>query len=155
MTDVARLREALAGVQGAAGGLPWARERPWRTDSHVWDERGLPVVDLHDLGRKLASQAVRTAAALAPELDAASVCFITGAGRRSIGKGVLRDDTTRELQQAVAQGGYFRPLGPGRMVFVADPSRAPAAATGKLGLGFWLMAGLFAAAAVVASWSAC
>jgi len=153
MTDVEQLRRSLASVERGATDLPWAKERPWRAETHVWVEGGLPVVDLHDLGTKLADKAVRRAAAVSADLQAGAVCFVTGRGRRSIGPGVVRRVTEEALRAHCAERGcYYRPAGPGRLVLVVDPSRAPVSATGRLGIGFWLVVALFLVAVFVVCW---
>lgn len=155
MRDVERLARALQPVEHDARALPWAKERPWRAATHVWAEGALPVVDLHDLGRRQAHDAVQIAAETAADLDAGAVAVITGRGRRSIGPSVVRAEAKDVLARFCAeQGGFFRPAGPGRWVLVVDPDRAPAAATGRLGWGFVLLLVAFAAALAVALWHA-
>lgn len=149
--DTARLRRALAPVQAAATRLPWADERRWTGQSHVWDEGGLPVVDLHDLSVKLARQAVDAVAGAAPELSAGAVCFVTGRGTHSLGPARLGRAVSGALGHvARAHGWRHGLLRPGRQVLIFDPRRAPAAATGRLGWPFWLGLALFGAAATFA-----
>jgi len=153
MTDVERLQRSLASVERGAKELPWAKERPWRAETHVWAENRLPVVDLHDLGAKLAEKAVHRSAAVSTDLQAGAVCFVTGRGRRSIGPGVVRKVAEEELREYCHQRGcYYRPAGPGRLVLVVDPGRAPVSATGRLGIGFWLVVTLFLVAVVAICW---
>jgi len=119
----------------------------------VWADDGLPVVDLHDLGAKLAQKAVHRSAAVSSDLQAGAVCFVTGRGRRSIGPGVVRKVAEKELRAYCAKRGcYYRPAGPGRLVLVVDPNRAPVSATGRLGIGFWLVVVLFLVAVVLVCW---
>lgn len=102
--DVRRLREALRKVEARARTLPWAG-RPgdgdtWTAADYVRVEDGLPTVDLHDLDRELAREAVTTALDLrglvGPELR-----LITGRGRHSDGgKAVLRDAVSAQLRDA-------------------------------------------------------
>ena len=49
-------------------------------------------------------------------------------------------------------GFIFRRPVPGRTLWISDRRKAPAAATGDLGWGWWLLALLFAAAALVVAW---
>lgn len=149
--DLDRLASALSPVQEHARGLRWARERPWQVGSHLWREGQLPVVDLHDLDVKGARQAVDAVALVAHELDSGAVAFVTGRGRHSVGKGKLGPAVQGALAQVCRERGWQHgPLRAGRQVLVVDPRRAPAAATGRLGWGFWLGAAAFAAAALVA-----
>jgi len=155
VTDAERLVRALSPVERAARDLPWAKQRPWRGTTHVLVEGALPVVDLHDLGRRQAHRAVRIAAETAGVLDAGAVAVVTGRGRRSVGPGVLHAEAREVLADFCAEhGGYFRPAGPGRWVLVVDADRAPAAATGRLGWGCWFLVVAFATAALLALWRA-
>ncbi|RME22100.1 MAG: hypothetical protein D6798_16625 [Deltaproteobacteria bacterium] len=155
--DLARLKTALAPVERAAAGLPWADRRPWTTRSHVWLEGRLPVVDLHDLGARQARQAVDAVAAVAEELDAGAVCFVVGRGRHSVGGGKLGGVVRGALATHCRRSRGSRPRwsahpGPaGRQILVIDAGRAPASATGRPGVLFWAGALLFLAAATFAS----
>lgn len=130
----------------------WDAERPWRTDTHLWIEDGLLVVDLHDLGAKGTKALLRIAVALAhkPGLDGGAICFVTGRGRRSRGKPVLGELVGRRLLSAANDVAAWsvHPLGAGRVALVTDPDKAPARARNQLGIGFWLMVVGFLAAAV-------
>ena len=153
MSDVARLRDALAPVARKARGLSWNEERPWLPETHVWLERGVPTLDLHDLGRKLALQVVDTAAELAPTLEAGAVRLITGRGRHSLTGPVLPRLTADRLREhCEAEGWSFHADGAARLMWIFDPDRAPPAARGALpwwvilwglvvlGLGLWVCA---------------
>jgi len=142
--DVTRLRESLAPVADAAQSLRWADKRPWQSETHVfWSDR-VPTVDLHDLNAKLAKRAVRVCCEHPPETGA--IFFVTGAGRHSLGPGVLGGLVKSELKRACADRPWsFRPAGPARFVLITDRSRAPSAATGALGPLFWLFLLLLAA----------
>ncbi len=130
----------------------WDEERPWRLHSHLWLEDGLLVVDLHDLGAKGSKALVRIAIATAraPGLDSGAVCFVTGRGRRSRGKPVLGQLVGKHLMDAADDEDAWsvHPLGAGRVALVTDPSKAPARASNRLGLGFWLLVAGMAAAAL-------
>jgi hypothetical protein len=133
VSDVERLREALAPVARQARGLSWHKERPWKAESHVWEERGVPTLDLHDLGRKLALLVVDTAAELGPSLDAGAVRLITGRGRHSLTGPVLPRITVERLQEHCDDEGWgFHADGAARLMWVFDPDRAPPAARGTL-----------------------
>ena len=146
--DLDGLRQALAPVQRAAEGLPWAEDRPWTTRSHVWLEEDLPVVDLHDLGVKQARLAVELLAERADPLGIAAACFVVGRGRHSIGRKRLGPAVKAALQDLVhSRGGSYSPQGDGRYVLVLDRSRAPRRATGALSPTMWVGIALFALAA--------
>ncbi|MCB9778857.1 MAG: hypothetical protein H6742_09860 [Alphaproteobacteria bacterium] len=152
-SDLDRLATALAPVQAHARGLRWARERPWRTDTHLWREGPLPVVDLHDLDAKTCKQALDGIVAVGAALDAGAVVLITGVGKHRPGGGALGQIVTGRLgMQADERGWQLAPKGRGRFVLIIDPARAPASATGRLGPLFWLGAIAFAAAALAALW---
>ncbi len=139
MRDVERLRQALEPVARQARGLAWHKERPWRTDTHVWLEREVPTVDLHDLGRKLALEVVDTGAALGPELEAGALRLVTGRGRHSLTGPVLpRVTSERVREHCQEQGWQFHADGAARLIWIFDPARAPAAARGAL--PWWVLA---------------
>jgi hypothetical protein len=139
-SDIERLYTRLGEIEQAAQGQEWDKERPWRRSTHLWEEDGLPILDLHDLGSKLARRAVEISAGEARDLRAAAVGYITGQGKHSKGMPVLGKVVTDAVTARIrADGGRLRPLGPGRLVYIQDPARAPRRATGQLGLGSWLI----------------
>jgi hypothetical protein len=149
LDDAARIAGWLVDVEQTARQQRWDAERPWRTATHIWLEDLLPVVDLHDLGARPARRAAEVVAARAAELDAGAVVFVTGRGRHSAGQPVLGEVVQAALAARVAaDGGSFGPRGAGRIALVVDPERAPAAATGRLSLGVWLLVFSFAVAAL-------
>lgn len=155
MDDVARLRQALKPVEKDARGLPWAKERPWKTETHVGLDAGVPTVDLHDLGRKTASQAVDAAVALGPELEAGAFFLVVGRGRRSVGGPVLPGVVDEKLRAAAQEHGWqIRRPRAGRFGVIVDRSKAPPAATGALGWAFWLWMLIVALAAFAALFNA-
>lgn len=139
-------------MEAIARAQRWDEERPWRPRTHLWLEEALLVVDLHDLGAKGSKALVAIAIALArdPGLDSGAICFVTGRGRRSRGKPVLGELVGRRLLNAAGDEEEWsvHPLGAGRVALVTDPSKAPARASNRLGLGFWFLAALMAAAAL-------
>lgn len=146
--DLARFHDALGEVEASASGLSWARERPWRRETHLWQEQGLPVVDLHDLDVKHARRLLRSLDLEA--LESGAVCFVTGRGRHAIsGRSALREAVTGILADRAAREGWeLRPQGAGRLVLVTDPERAPSVASGRLGPLFWLAVAGFLALAL-------
>jgi hypothetical protein len=150
--DLRSLAEALGPVEPKADKLPWAGERPWRTQTHLWSEGGLPTVDLHDLGPALAKAVVATLAEQGEGLQTGAVCLITGRGRHSLGRAVL-PQVVGEALQSIAQthGWRVRQGAAGRIILITNERAAPRAATGALGPGFWLGAAAFGA---LATWAA-
>ena len=135
--DIALLRGMLEEISLDARQLPWAATQPWKESSHIWMEKGLPVVDLHDLNAKLAKRVVRKCLRKASELEAGALCIITGIGRNSIGEATLRNISIDMIGKAASENGWgFHPMGPGRLVLVIDPERAPPSATGRLSKTF-------------------
>ncbi len=154
MDDVTRLQQALTSLEERAHRQSWDTERPWRVATHVFWDRGVPTIDLHDAGAGLARRAVRAALEIAAELETGALWWITGRGRHAIGPGVLRGLVKAELyregvlKHGRESGWSLRPAGAGRWVLITDPVRAPAVATGALGWGFWLLVAAMVAAAV-------
>jgi hypothetical protein len=143
--DLERLAAALAVVEQQARGLPWAEERAWRVQSHLWVEGEVLVVDLHDLSVKLAGRAVQEVGAVAGSLSAGSVAFVTGVGRRSLGPPKLGRAVQAELARLCrAQGWSHAPGRAGRWLLILDGRRAPS----QLGWPFWLGAFAFGLAAL-------
>ena len=149
MSDIERIRAALRTIETEADSLTWAESRPWRVETHVFAQGALPVVDLHDLNAKLARQAVRAVLEFAGELEAGAVRFVVGRGRHSMGPGGTLGKVVRKLlKRAVAERDWRFRADAATLTLITDPAKAPASATGDLGLGFWLLMGGFAAAAL-------
>lgn len=150
--DLRRLSDALAPIEPKADKLPWAAERPWRTDSHIWQEGGVPTVDLHDLGPALARQIVAILAEEGEGIASGAVCLITGRGRHSVGRAVLPQVVGDALHDAAQTHGWrVRQGAAGRIILITNELTAPRAATGALGPLFWLGVAAFAA---LATWAA-
>ena len=153
--DLDRYRAALAPIEDDAKGQRWAKERPWRVDTHVGAASGMVVVDLHDLSAAVARRAVREVVASPPE--AGAVVFVFGRGRHTLGPSqVLRNVVVRELRRVCAENEAwsYRMSGPARTVWITDRARAPRAATGEWGWGTWLLLAALVAAFVLAVLSA-
>jgi hypothetical protein len=146
-----RARSTLSGLSRAAQQQDWDAERPWRARTHVWEEDGVLVVDLHDLKLRLAKKAVDLVVAAAPELGHGAVIFVTGRGRHSVGKAVLPEAIASKLQAVVAEhpGWQTRPGPAGRLVLVIDPALAPRHLQGGMS---WLAAAVLLAVALAAAW---
>ncbi len=147
MSEVDRLRKALVGVEKAARDQPWAKERPWRAKTHVGEEQGVVVVDLHDLKAGNARKAVDAVVAQGPP-RAGGLVFVVGQGRHSVGRGVL-GNVVRSALGAHCKGRAkwrVRLVGPARVAWITDPSKAPKALTGGGGVGFTLWLAVFGAA---------
>jgi hypothetical protein len=150
--DILALHEALGSIAAAATSLSWADQRPWTLETHVFWTEAIPTVDLHDLNAKLAKSAVRACCEV--PLETGAVFFITGTGRHSVGPGVLGGVVKTELKRACKGRTWrFRPAGPARFVLITDPQRAPSAATGQLGVLFWLFVLLLLAGIASAIWN--
>ncbi len=146
--DHQRLVAALAPIEHGARGLTWAAQRPWATATHVWQEGGTPVVDLHDLSVALGVSACR--AVLAAGLDAPVVIFVTGRGRRSGGVAPLSRAVLGVLD-AAAEGTSWRVVSlPGRVKLVFDPARDVVGVPWVV----WLVLALMAAGVAAAVWEA-
>ncbi len=149
--DLARLRERFRPLEDDAAELPWARERPWRGETHTWLEGDLVVIDLHDLDVATSRRVLQAVASEAPYLASGAVAFVTGRGRHSLGPGVLHEVMRRELALLRRQHGWGHvPAGPGRQILVLDPARAPARVTGRLPWAFWVGVLVFVALATAA-----
>lgn len=149
--DVRRLLGALSGIAQEARKLSWARERPWKTESHLWVEEPIPVIDLHDLSVSLAIQAVEQVVDRHAQLQSGAIGFITGVGSHSSHGAKLHPAVGGYLGRACADhaedGWSFRADGPGRFVLITDPAKAPASVQTSLPLGFgWLLLALAGAA---------
>ncbi len=147
-SDVELLAEATRHVEERAKQLPWADKRPWKTSSHIWLERGVPTLDLHDLGQSLAQEVLRITVLSTEKMTCGAVMVITGAGKHSVGNhSVIKAmvaDQLRVLSQT--RDWEFSPRGPGKFLLVYDREKAPPAARGELGAGFWLVVLVFLAA---------
>lgn len=148
--DVRRIQKALGRVERDARKQPWAKERPWKTETHVWVEDGLAVVDLHDLSVTLGKKATERVIKL--KIDSGAVSFITGQGKNSIGPGQMKSAISSILMKAVKRNTDwgFRPDGMGRYILITDPLKAPRVAQTSLPGGFWILIALFIAALMFA-----
>lgn len=150
--DLERLASVLEPIEDIARGQRWDAERPWRVKTHLWQEHGMVVIDLHDLGAKGAKKLVRAVVDVAEAhgLDGGAVAFVTGRGRHSAGNPVLKELVARRLQKMALDHGDWsvHVLGAGRVSLVTNPHKAPGRASNSLGWGFWLLLAGLAAAAV-------
>ena len=125
--DLLRVREALVSVERDAQGLRWAAERPWRCESHVWDDDGMITIDLHDLNAALTKSVVAVLAGFVLDLQSGGIIFITGQGRHSVGLPVLRQVVVGALVRLERSHGWRqRDIGPGRVLLVVNEARVPA-----------------------------
>jgi hypothetical protein len=125
-TDIERVSKSLKSVVSAAKSLDWAQGRPWTTATHIWDENGVVVVDLHDLNAKLAKAVIGELEHIADRLVGGGLIFITGQGRHSMGVPVIKKIATGMLIRMEGERGWrSRDLGAGRMLLVVDESRIP------------------------------
>lgn len=148
--DVQRLRRSLASLSREAKDQRWDGERPWRARTHVWDEQGVVVVDLHDLKVALAKKVVDRVVDCAGDLEGGAVIFVTGVGRHSAGKAVLPDVVAGKLQAVAAERGWTARPGPaGRQVLVLDAERAPSHLRGGVS---WAAAAMLLFMVLAAVW---
>ncbi len=151
-SELDRYRRLLSGIEKAAREQPWSDERPWRTKTHIGEEHGAVVVDLHDLRAGLAKQLVRTLVDAEPP-RAGALVLVHGLGQHSlVPGGVLRGVVNEALGPACAKqpGWALRPGRPGRTVWITDRKRAPKGVVGGGGLGFTLGVLVFLALFVAA-----
>lgn len=149
-SDIERIVAALADVERDATRLPWAKERPWIAASQVRMVEGVPTVDLHGLSIRLGQATAQALLPIVQELDAAALQFITGRGRHTGGISQLKEAVNRLVLAAARENGWTAsPRGPGRILVVADSSKAPSAATGGFPVYFWIFL-LFVAFAIAA-----
>jgi hypothetical protein len=145
MSDILQeLQKGLEDVAIDARNLPWYSENPWKTSTHVWIEKEMPVVDLHATNVKLTQKILKIAIRLAEKHEFSCLCFITGVGSNSIGEATLKNVVLKQLGEIAMEKQWgFHPLGIGRFVVIIDPVNAPPIATGKLPKIFWVCIGLF------------
>ena len=156
LADVQRLRAGLLDIADRARTLSWNAERPWTPPTHVWGEKGSPVVDLHDLSVKLGVACVDAVLEQADALKSGAVIWVIGRGSHSLGgKSPLRAAVQDRLLEAAEERGWrLRAGAPGRLVLVLDEGKATAAAGGRLGLVAWGAILLFVASLAWALWQA-
>ena len=125
--DLTRVREVLVEVEQKARDLRWANERPWRTESHVWDDDGMITIDLHDLNAALTKSIIAVITELATDLKSGGIILVTGQGRHSVGLPVLRQVVVGSLVRLERSHGWRqRDIGPGRVLLVVNEDRVPA-----------------------------
>jgi hypothetical protein len=128
-----QLRDELWEMERKAEKMPWANRRKWTFSTHLWEESEMLVVDLHDLNVKLAKEVIRKTLRVAPTLDFACICFVTGKGNKSDGKEKIRPmaiDVAGEISQK--KGWRLSSGTQGRLSVIIDEDRAPAVVTSKL-----------------------
>jgi len=136
--DLTRVREALVSVELDARNLRWADERPWRRESHIWDDGGMITVDLHDLNAALTKSVVALVAEFALDLQSGGIIFVTGQGRHSVGLPVLRQVVQGSLVRLERSHGWRqRDIGPGRVLLVVNEERVPSRY--REGTPLWVM----------------
>lgn len=127
------LHDELWEIPKKAANLPWALQRSWKFDSHLWFENdGTLVVDLHDLSVPLARQVV-TKTLKTVHVDAVhTVCLITGQGKNSESGPKILPLTIDISRRQSEKKGWALHAQPGRVYVVLDPSKAPPAVTNQL-----------------------
>ena len=127
------LHDELWDIPKKAANLPWALQRKWGFDSHLWFESdGTLVVDLHDLTVPLARQVV-TKILKTIRVDVVhTVCLITGQGKHSEDGPKILPVTIEISRRHSEKKGWAIHSQPGRVYVVLDPSKAPPAVTNQL-----------------------
>ena len=156
MDDVSKLRDWLSEIEREAKKLNWNNERPWLASSHIWFEKGVPYVDLHDLNTRLARKAVKAVIRSAEQLETGAFGFVTGIGRHSMGEASIPKMTIGVLGDACAAKQWgCHPIGQGRLVCITDREKAPAAALGGMGRGMWFFVVGFCALLILVMFKNC
>lgn len=127
------LHDELWDIPKKAANLPWALQRKWEFDSHLWFESdGTLVVDLHDLSVPLARQVV-TKILKTIRVDVVhTVCLITGQGKHSEDGPKILPVIIEISRRYSEKKGWAIHSQPGRVYVVLDPSKAPPAVTNQL-----------------------
>ena len=130
--DLVLIRDQLWEVESKAKRLSWAKDRPWKPSTHVWIEEDLTIIDLHDLSVKLALSVVRTTCRFSKKLQSSAICFVTGAGNKSVTGAKIRPAVITELEHKCSDKDWeFFPHGLGRIVLIFDRENAPKSLSGK------------------------
>ena len=145
--DIKSLYAALKRVERQAEDLRWADKRPWFRKTHIWIERGLIVLDFHDLNTKLMKEAFKESVRIAKDFETGAICYISGVGKHSEGgfsknKEILMKMLDKEVSKK--KDWEWQPHGMGRMVLIIDKEKAPPSATGKLSPTMKFAIGAFA-----------
>lgn len=149
--DVEVIRGALVEVESGADGLRWAAERPWRVSTHVHDEFGVVTIDLHDLNAALTKRVLTAVIAQCDRLEGGGAIFITGQGRHSVGRPVLRGIVFGRLVRIERERGWrVRDCGAGRVLLVVDEARIPARY--RVDMPLWIP-GFFVVFGVALAWT--
>ena len=127
------LKDELWDIPKKAANLPWALQRAWGFDSHMWFENdGTLVVDLHDLSVPLARQVVTKTLKVVREDVVHTVCLITGQGKNSDNGPKILPVTMEISRRQADKKGWAVHSQPGRVYVVLDSSKAPPAVTNQL-----------------------
>jgi hypothetical protein len=124
LSDIDRLARPLQSVEEDALSLRWAKERPWKRDTHLWFESGMLIIDLHDLNASLSKRVLSAVEELGESLEGGGAIFVTGRGRHSVGLPVLGQVVSGRLSRLERERGWrYRDVGGGRWLMVVDESR--------------------------------
>jgi hypothetical protein len=137
--DIERVCTQLECIEEGAKTLPWAEERRWTRESHIWLDARVVTVDMHDLNAALAKKVIGLVADIAPELQMGCIVFVTGWGRHSVGLPVLPGVVSAALVRLERGRGWrMRTVGSGRFVLVVNEERTPATYRSNMPLGIRL-----------------
>lgn len=129
----------LEPIEEGAKTLPWANERVWQRDSHIWLDGSVVTIDMHDLNAALAKKVVALVAEIAAQLQMGCIIIVTGWGRHSVGQPVLPGVVSAALVRLEHKHGWrMRTVGSGRFVLVVNEDLAPSTYRANMPLGIRL-----------------
>ena len=143
------LHDELWEIPRKASRLPWADQKCWTFETHLWIESDgqnqMVVVDLHDLTVKLARDVVyKSMRSISSKVGA--ICFITGQGNHSSDGPRILPMTLEVVQQQAAKKNWEIQTRQGRVMVIFDADTVPEQVSGTLSktmvYGIYLFFGL-------------
>ena len=134
-STVETLQDELWEIPRKAGLLPWADQRCWKFDTHIWEEvdgdKCMIVVDLHDLTVKLARDVVyKSMRTVSSKVGA--ICFVTGQGNHSAQGPKILPMTLEVVQQQADKKDWTIQTRQGRVLVIFDEDMVPQQVSGTL-----------------------
>ena len=134
-STVEHLQDELWEIPRKAGLLPWADQRRWTFDTHIWEEvdgdKRMVVIDLHDLTVKLARDVVYKSLRTASS-KVGALCFVTGQGNHSSQGPKILPMTLDVVQQQAAKKDWAIQTRQGRVLVIFDETAVPQQVSGSL-----------------------